>query len=317
MLQLGTIFLSLVVLVSSVPIIRKDDLKTWTQIAGGDIVFTLGNVSYLGQTSTPAATSDGTDFGEPVPFTVIKTIECDISSDVLQSILARYLDEDDVYSAEFLAGLYITSTCKSNPTIQLSAFEFIESTGCAKILVDPRIVATAGKVTFVAGLSDLEPGPYLAKLAGDEASLFFAYRLYQDRYRTFVFGAYPDISGQDLYKALPDVLTEYQDPLIPVPSRIYSWSDPRPFAGLRIGVKDLYDINGLQTAGGSRAWAEITPIASRTAPSIQRIVCPELEEISVFSNPSDRLILEAKSSANRRLRNLHLGQILGVGSTFR
>jgi hypothetical protein len=57
-----------------------------------------------------------------------------------------------------------------------------------------------------------------------------------------------------------------------VPSRIYSWEDDRPLAGERVAIKDLYDLNGTQTSAGSHSYIEVTPIANRTAPSIQRIV---------------------------------------------
>lgn len=60
--------------------------------------------------------------------------------------------------------------------------------------------------------------------------------------------------------------------MIPVPSRIYSWSDSRPFAGYRVAIKDLYDMKGLITSGGSQAWAQIVEVANETAPSVQRIV---------------------------------------------
>jgi len=57
-----------------------------------------------------------------------------------------------------------------------------------------------------------------------------------------------------------------------VPSRIYSWGDGRPLAGQRVAIKDLFDIKGLQTSGGSQAWVTITPVANGTAPAVQRIV---------------------------------------------
>lgn len=57
-----------------------------------------------------------------------------------------------------------------------------------------------------------------------------------------------------------------------VPSRIYYWNDDRPLAGERVAIKDLYDVKGLQTSGGSQAWARITPTANGTAPSVQQIL---------------------------------------------
>jgi hypothetical protein len=48
--------------------------------------------------------------------------------------------------------------------------------------------------------------------------------------------------------------------------------DDRPLAGERVAIKDLYDVKGLQTSGGSQAWARITPTANGTAPSVQQIL---------------------------------------------
>lgn len=39
-----------------------------------------------------------------------------------------------------------------------------------------------------------------------------------------------------------------------------------------MAIKDLYDVKGLQTSGGSQAWAYITPVANGTAPSVQQII---------------------------------------------
>ena len=57
-----------------------------------------------------------------------------------------------------------------------------------------------------------------------------------------------------------------------MPSRIYTWDDPRPLAGTRVAIKDLFDIKGLKTTGGSRSWEYIVSPANETAPSIQRIL---------------------------------------------
>lgn len=40
---------------------------------------------------------------------------------------------------------------------------------------------------------------------------------------------------------------------LPVPSRLYSKGSSLPLAGLRVGVKDIYDIKGLKSGCGSRA----------------------------------------------------------------
>ena len=69
---------------------------------------------------------------------------------------------------------------------------------------------------------------------------------------------------------------------IPVPSRLYTMDLPnaRPLEGRRIGVKDLFDMAGLRTGGGSRAYYNTYPPKEVTATAIQRLidqVCPITE----------------------------------------
>jgi hypothetical protein len=49
---------------------------------------------------------------------------------------------------------------------------------------------------------------------------------------------------------------------VPVPSRLYSKGSSLPLAGLRVGVKDIYDVEGLKTGCGSRAQYVLSRIYS-------------------------------------------------------
>lgn len=109
-------------------------------------------------------------------------------------------------------------------------------------------------------------------ISGGKVSLASVFLLYPDTYRDFLFGAYDLNDGNSTHSAVGVFHPKMWDPYVPVPSRIYSWNDPRPMAGWRVAIKDLFDIKGLQTSGGSQAWAYITPVANGTAPSIQRIL---------------------------------------------
>lgn len=58
-----------------------------------------------------------------------------------------------------------------------------------------------------------------------------------------------------------------------VPSRLYyKKTAKKPLAGVRVSVKDLYDLKGTKTSMGNRAWLELYPAASSTAPSVQRFI---------------------------------------------
>ena len=112
----------------------------------------------------------------------------------------------------------------------------------------------------------------MASVANGSVSLHKVYRLYPDTYGGFLYGTYESSDGTASFHAVEVRDSRQGAALIPVPSRIYSWNDPRPFAGYRVGIKDLFDMKGLVTSGGSRAWSEMAQVANETAPSIQRIV---------------------------------------------
>ncbi len=58
-----------------------------------------------------------------------------------------------------------------------------------------------------------------------------------------------------------------------VPSRLSAQrSSERPFEGWRIALKDAFDVNGLRTSICNRAYLELYPSASSTAPSIAHII---------------------------------------------
>lgn len=60
---------------------------------------------------------------------------------------------------------------------------------------------------------------------------------------------------------------------IAVPSRLYyTKTADKPLAGVRVSVKDLYDIKGLKTSMSSRAWLSLYPAAAKNAPAIQRLL---------------------------------------------
>lgn len=64
------------------------------------------------------------------------------------------------------------------------------------------------------------------------------YKLEVDRYRTFVSGIYTKGDG---YEVLGRVTTEFGDPWVPVPSRLYTLYSGKPLAGQRMGVKGESD----------------------------------------------------------------------------
>ncbi|KZO91038.1 amidase signature enzyme, partial [Calocera viscosa TUFC12733] len=62
---------------------------------------------------------------------------------------------------------------------------------------------------------------------------------------------------------------------IPVPSRVYyinQTTPERPLTGVRIGVKDIYDVAGIKTGCGNRAFWELYPPRSNNSNPVQRLI---------------------------------------------
>ena len=107
-------------------------------------------------------------------------------------------------------------------------------------------------------------------------AVFQAYRLYPDFAGAFTQPLIPSTDGT--YAALPAAIPDSSSPAvgvpaIGVPSRLYyTRTAEKPLAGVRLGVKDIYDIAGVKTSDGNRAWYAFYPPANKTALSIQRLI---------------------------------------------
>lgn len=263
------------------PLVRND-VQILTTTSSRNDIFSLGNITFLSTSQYPkidlslpkSSLDPQTGF---IPSTVIHTNESEISRQLLQSIFASYRNIDDVYSDDFQAVILLFSSAKTAHLDQ-SAASFLTSLKPSHLVLSSSILRSnqglPGSVSFVTAptIASLPPGPYVATFNSAGFSLSSVYRLYPDTYRDFLFGSYDSGDGLGTHKALGSFQPKFWDPMIPVPSRIYSLYDTRALAGERVAIKDLFDIKGLQTSGGSQAWATITPIANETAPSIQKIV---------------------------------------------
>jgi hypothetical protein len=115
--------------------------------------------------------------------------------------------------------------------------------------------------------SALSPGPYFVDAAGQ---VYEAWRLFSDVQGAFTESVTSSSDGS--YSVLP-AGTVGQKLAIAVPSRLYfTKTAEKPLAGVRIGIKDIYDIKGLRTSNGNRAWYWLYPPASNTAPPVQNLI---------------------------------------------
>ncbi|KAI9663804.1 MAG: hypothetical protein M1821_007294 [Bathelium mastoideum] len=193
-----------------------------------------------------------------LPLTVIKTNGSSYSSVNLQSTVNNYIASDDVFQTGFLNVIYVESASsyllerKSPVTVDIGNSP----------LVDPGVHVLTSN-----GASSLPAGPYFISTTG---SVYQAWRLYSDFQGAFTETLVPDTNGS--YSVLPANVPG-QSLAVAVPSRLYyAPTTAKPLAGVRLGVKDIYDVSGVHTSDGNRAWYHLYPAASANALPIQRLV---------------------------------------------
>lgn len=122
-----------------------------------------------------------------------------------------------------------------------------------------RITSTSGET--------LPVGPYFLSALG---SVHEAFRLYVDTQGAF---AETSVSSVDGSHTVLSANIGGQALSVAVPSRLYHpRTDDKPLGGMRLGVKDIYDIKGLKTSNGNRAWYHLYPSANETAIAVQKLV---------------------------------------------
>lgn len=125
-------------------------------------------------------------------------------------------------------------------------------------------VVTTG---FGTNTSSIPSGPYFVTSTG---ALHQAWKLYSDFQGAFLETVIANQDGS--FSVLPANL-EGQSLAVAVPSRLYyAKTAEKPLAGVRLGIKDIYDIAGLRTSNGNRAWYHFYPAANKTAVTVQRLI---------------------------------------------
>ncbi|KAL7914159.1 amidase signature domain-containing protein [Trichoderma velutinum] len=177
----------------------------------------------------------------------------------LQAILDDFRIKDDVWSRDFIETIIVRTT-------EID-FELTEN--------DKNILRSLGVndiQLFHSGVAEVQlpQGPYFLH----HGQLFQAYRLYPDTADAFIVATVPD--DGDGFRSLDASAYGEQFPLaltVAVPSRLYSTkTSEKPYAGLRIAIKDIIDLKGLKTGASSRAYTELYPVKEESAEIVKRLI---------------------------------------------
>jgi len=182
------------------------------------------------------------------PITVVTVPDVTVGSSYIASILANFTATDDVYQDGFSDYIYAQTTDKWKPNAWKNKFN-------STTIYSQSVSAI------------ISQGPYFLSSSG---KLYQANLLYSDSQGAFT---EPVISsGDGTYAALPAGIAG-QSLAVAVPSRLYYTPTPdKPLAGVRTGVKDIYDLAGLRTSNGNRAWYHLYPPANVSALPVQRLI---------------------------------------------
>lgn len=114
----------------------------------------------------------------------------------------------------------------------------------------------------------LPNGPYF--LDPTTKTVYSVYQLYSDFQEAFTETLIP--AANDSFTVLPANIPG-QQLAVAVPSRLYyTATNEKPLAGVRLGVKDIYDVAGVRTGQGNRARYMFYPPATVNSVPVQRLV---------------------------------------------
>ncbi|KAJ4259752.1 hypothetical protein NW762_007683 [Fusarium torreyae] len=195
----------------------------------------------------------------------------------LKKQFVQLLEGDDVISESFLSTIILSTEAQLSTEVK----GYLKSAGVAVFIASSK--------------PKLPSGPYFLHPSG---SLTRVYRLYVDTNMAFVQGVIQGQNGQ----YLPSVAAAHDSVnaaiSIPIPSRHYypKPSSRKPLSGLRIGVKDVIDLKGIKTGGGSRAYFALYPPVNTTASSLQRLI--DLGAVVVGKLKTSQFAIGERPTAN-------------------
>ncbi|THZ54669.1 amidase signature enzyme, partial [Aureobasidium pullulans] len=118
---------------------------------------------------------------------------------------------------------------------------------------------------------DLLPsGPYFVQ----GSSIYQAWKLYEDHLDAFVIPTVPDDTQKPEKFSVLQAVSEHRSfRSIAVPSRLYATpSKEKPLAGVRVSIKDNYDLKGIRTTMMNRAYNELYPPRTSSADYVVKLI---------------------------------------------
>ncbi|EME46472.1 hypothetical protein DOTSEDRAFT_70467 [Dothistroma septosporum NZE10] len=195
--------------------------------------------------------------GGLLPLTVVTSNTAAYSAADLSNTVKTFNEVDDVFSDGFLETLYI---------------QYGTNVSMGYGWTTPKLTnGTNGTPTaaigFVTNGTAVPPGPYFISSTG---AVYEAWKLYSDFAGAFTEPLIPNDDGT--FSVLPAGVAG-QSLAVAVPSRLYfTKTAEKPLAGVRLGIKDIYDVAGVKTSNGNRAWYHLYAAATEHATPVKRLI---------------------------------------------
>lgn len=241
------------------------------QLTGTGLSLVLNGINYFVSPFTAdtisvepsALSSANTVYG----FAPVAVVQNTIDEAALPELFANWTSTDDVFQEGFSTIVFLRGQGEASNTSRSG------TDGAASLI-------------FQLGSPNIPSGPYFLETA--TGALHQAYRLYNDFSGAFTESLLqaPDGTFQPLSAHVASSATA----TIGVPSRLYyTKTAEKPLAGVRIGVKDVFQLAGTKSSLGSRAWYDLYPASNTTATAVQRLVdagaqVVGLQKASQFAN---------------------------------
>ncbi|KAJ5678862.1 hypothetical protein N7462_007106 [Penicillium macrosclerotiorum] len=203
-----------------------------------------------------------------VPLTVIRSNATTFTSDDLEESIAKFKTSDDVFGPDFLEVLFLEYDGYGQGSID-SAFHLHSESARSKLTFASSKYHPRKHFIKADLVENLPNGPYF--ISPRTGYIFKAYRLYSDHQLAFTEAVISDERGT--FMPLPTVTEGSMSKSVAVPSRLYNTpTADKPLAGLRCGVKDIFDLKGIRTSGGNRAFYDLYPAKNTTGTAVQRLI---------------------------------------------
>ncbi|TGO51362.1 hypothetical protein BOTNAR_0359g00120 [Botryotinia narcissicola] len=239
-----------------VPILKSSSL------IDSEVIVTINSLQYLLVDCKPQSFLNlHSDLEKTSAFVVVSVNSGDkIDEKKLQEFRSIYLDPDDIFQPAFLNQIVFLGAEENEIDLQPSALSLF-----AKWNTKERYFVSSQNRK-----DDIAPGPYILY----RGRIYEPWRVYNDETLSMMISFKPmgGYEKTEMLAELDNTFTANKVRMV-VPSRSYSVvkSSDKPLSGVRIAVKDIFDIKGFRTSLCNRAWTEYHAPKSETALSVQRL----------------------------------------------